>query len=227
MAISGIYKITNKINNKAYIGQSVNIFQRWKYHRTHIDNEQALYKALKKYGVENFTFEILEETEADKNILNEKEIYYIEKYKTYGKGGYNLTPGGGSAHNAFINISEQDIIDIRTRKIKPESPTAVYADYEDLIPQSVFHKIWTGEHYPQIMSEIYRDKDRLKEIERELIRGENKFCAILTEQDVINIRTAKKNGEKRGNVYLLYKDKISIHTFDGVWYGKKWKHIIV
>ena len=63
----GIYKITNLINNKVYIGQSVNIQQRFKKHKTKykdISNEESnkiLYKAMRKYGLENFSFEIIEE----------------------------------------------------------------------------------------------------------------------------------------------------------------------
>lgn len=62
----GIYKITNNINGKVYIGQSIDINKRWKEHkyRSQIPNKEYdkyLYRAFRKYGLENFTFEILEE----------------------------------------------------------------------------------------------------------------------------------------------------------------------
>ena len=61
----GIYKITNNINGHSYIGLSTNLEDRWKYHLTPYNQEResykTLYKAFKKYGVENFSFEILEE----------------------------------------------------------------------------------------------------------------------------------------------------------------------
>ena len=63
----GIYKITNKINGKCYIGQSINIKQRWKGHRKDAfwlngpDYQYPLYKAIRKYGIENFSFEVIEE----------------------------------------------------------------------------------------------------------------------------------------------------------------------
>ena len=59
---SGIYKITNKINNKVYIGQSVNIEERWDYHKAvcHWNSQSALYRAFKKYGIENFDFQVIE-----------------------------------------------------------------------------------------------------------------------------------------------------------------------
>ena len=63
----GIYKLTNKINNKVYIGQSINIENRFQQHKNNCLNENLkdyntkFYRALRKYGVENFTFEIIEE----------------------------------------------------------------------------------------------------------------------------------------------------------------------
>lgn len=97
----GIYKITNQVNGKVYIGQSKKIENRWEEHRqTSIDlkrNEYnyPLYQAFRKYGLENFTFEVIEECLPKE--LNQKEIDYISLYESYppdnGKG-YNQNPGG-------------------------------------------------------------------------------------------------------------------------------------
>ena len=101
----GIDKIPNKINNKSYIGQSIDIERRWKSHRTEPFNPNAeqyntiFYKAIRKYGIENFVFEVLEECNQDQ--LNEKEQYWIEYYSTYvqqiNSNGYNMTVGGQTA----------------------------------------------------------------------------------------------------------------------------------
>ena len=93
--ISGIYKITNLNNNKVYIGQAVNIAERL---RTHIKagigidpTNSELYKDMKKIGVENFTFEILEA--CPPSMLNDKEKFWISFY--HGQDfGYNITKGG-------------------------------------------------------------------------------------------------------------------------------------
>ena len=90
-----IYKITNKINNKSYIGKTERSVQvRWKEHCRHIDALQhlPLYRTLKKYGLDNFTLETLEECKNE--ILDDREIYWINYYQSYGKMGYNCTGGG-------------------------------------------------------------------------------------------------------------------------------------
>lgn len=63
MPTCGIYKITNQINGKCYIGQSVNIERRWQEHKRFNSREQLaiIHQAFRKYGLENFSFEILEE----------------------------------------------------------------------------------------------------------------------------------------------------------------------
>ena len=88
----GIYKITNKINNKSYIGQSIHIEQRWEEHLYKTSKCSLIKYALFKYGKDNFIFEVLEECSREE--LNEKEQYWIEKYDTF-NNGYNLTKGGG------------------------------------------------------------------------------------------------------------------------------------
>lgn len=98
----GIYKITNKINNKIYIGQSINISERWRAHRSRpfqvnaSQYDSPLYRAIRKYGLGNFTFEVIEECNEEE--LNLKEQFYIQKYKSYETNhGYNLTMGGQTA----------------------------------------------------------------------------------------------------------------------------------
>ncbi len=100
--ICGIYKIENKINNKIYIGQSIDIMHRWDQHKMDAFNESltqkyrsALYSAIRKYGLQNFKFEIIEQ--CNKTDLNIREIYWIKYYNSNNPNfGYNLTSGGDS-----------------------------------------------------------------------------------------------------------------------------------
>ena len=99
----GIYKITNKINNKIYIGQSVNIEQRFYTHCSDALNKQDnnyFHNAIRKYGKENFYIDILEICSA--NELNEREIYWIKQYNSINKKiGYNSSIGGNSGNRLF------------------------------------------------------------------------------------------------------------------------------
>ena len=91
---TGIYKITNLINGMSYVGQSVNIADRFRAHikaGLGIDSSNnKLYTAMKKDRVENFMFEIIEE--CDRTLLNEKEKYWIEFFQSE-SFGYNMTKG--------------------------------------------------------------------------------------------------------------------------------------
>lgn len=92
---SGIYKITNKINGKAYIGASTNIEKRWSSHRC---SGVGVSEVIIKEGIINFTFEIIEECSFEE--FYDKERYYIKAYDTQIPNGYNKTPGG--EHNFNI-----------------------------------------------------------------------------------------------------------------------------
>lgn len=92
----GIYKYQNLINGKVYIGQSMDIDRRKREH-LHVNKKgyycMPFHRALQKYGIEHFSFEVLEE--CLKTDLNKREKYYIEKYKSYDKSlGYNIVEGG-------------------------------------------------------------------------------------------------------------------------------------
>lgn len=81
MKIAGVYRITNIITGDFYIGSSCNIKQRWANHKSpsqwkHQPNSK-LYKDMSQYGLDNFIFEILEETSS----LKEREQYWIERLK--------------------------------------------------------------------------------------------------------------------------------------------------
>lgn len=86
-----IYKITNKINYLCYIGQTVNFDERVYNHKRAKENS-ILHHTIRKYGVENFIFEILERW--PKETLAEREKTWIAFYNTFEGEGYNMTPGG-------------------------------------------------------------------------------------------------------------------------------------
>lgn len=93
-----IYKITNLINNKIYIGKTIrNIQERWNEHVScALNNSDNLYlhNAIQKYGANNFKIEVIDSCNSEEE-LNQLEEYYIKLYNTQDKNiGYNLTNGG-------------------------------------------------------------------------------------------------------------------------------------
>lgn len=91
--ITGIYKITNIITGEFYIGSSKNIKQRWVSHKNPAFQAQhpnvKLYQVITQYGLDNFTFEIIEET----NNLKEREQYWVDQLKP----SYNVRRANGRA----------------------------------------------------------------------------------------------------------------------------------
>lgn len=107
----GIYALINTVNGKMYIGQSVNIMRRWKDHRNIAKNSKGckshypLYRAIRKYDLENFDFVILEVCQPEE--LNDRETYWIDYYDTL-EEGYNLVEGGQQPvyHTSKLNNKE-------------------------------------------------------------------------------------------------------------------------
>lgn len=92
----GIYKIENEITHKIYIGQSVDIKRRWNQHIENSKNINSkvyfneLYRDFRYYGIENFSFQVVEEIFSyDKELLNQLEYKWMKYYNSL-KAGYNV-----------------------------------------------------------------------------------------------------------------------------------------
>ena len=101
-----IYKVTNKINNKIYIGQTIRTLEERIKEHTRKRNS-SLYKAFNKYGIENFEIEIIDKCNTTEE-LNKKEIYWIKYYDCLVPKGYNLCEGGGQT-NGYQHREESKI----------------------------------------------------------------------------------------------------------------------
>lgn len=105
-----IYKHTNKINGKSYIGQTCQeATERWGSNGCNYDVTFKFGKAIRKYGWDNFEHSIIEHNIATQQLANEREMYYIELYDSY-KHGYNMTKGGSGfcADRSGIGIYQVD-----------------------------------------------------------------------------------------------------------------------
>ncbi len=137
----GIYKITNTINDKCYIGQSKDIKARWAKHLSAYKSspDWELYRAFKKYGISAFKFEIIEECSIE--ALNEREIYWIAQYDSF-NNGYNMTLGGEACNGTNDKAVYQ--YDLSGRFIK-EYKSAHDAARENNIQFTNICKVCRGE----------------------------------------------------------------------------------
>ena len=113
-----IYKITNLLNNKIYIGQVYNksIYDRFRRHIREAKPTSKSYigRAIAKHGFENFTIEEID-TANTLEELNEKEKYWITYYNSTDLNyGYNLTPGGDGG-NTYSCKSDDEMIEIKKK----------------------------------------------------------------------------------------------------------------
>lgn len=235
---SGIYKIINNINNKIYIGKSICCESRWREHLSSYnwkrEANKPLYLAFQKYGVENFSFEIVESIpDANKQKLNEREKYWINYYNsTDSSKGYNICAGGeghspGELHPNH-KLTEEDVRDIRTRYANHERKKDVEALYKNRIGPSGFRKIWQGVTWSNIMPEVYTPENKEFHKHNTGNSGSSNGRALLSEEDVYQIRLRKKNGESCEEVYKDFVHTgILLSSFYNTWNNMNWKHVVV
>lgn len=98
--IVGIYGLRNRVNGKWYIGQSVDIVDRWKGYGKHdCKKQRKLYNALLKYGYDNFERVVIEECEEVSWVMDYREMYWIRCMRTV-ELGYNCTDGGSGGRKS-------------------------------------------------------------------------------------------------------------------------------
>lgn len=121
-----IYCITNTENNKKYVGQTTKTLQeRWKGHIAESNNKSVqgyvtvFKRAIRKYGIDKFKLEILEENIETAEDANEKEIMYIREHKTHvNYGGYNMTVGGAPAEEAQCEWIDHKVYKFELKYLK-------------------------------------------------------------------------------------------------------------
>ena len=222
----GIYSWTNRINGEQYVGQSVDIERRKKQHIYEANNgdERPIHIAMRKYGIENFIFSILEE--CDVSDLDSKEVFWIEKLNTY-KKGYNANTGGQldrcsiGEENGRATFTNIEVLNIRNRVyINKEGPLDIFKkEYSDRCSYNRFWSMVHGDTWKNVdTSMIYQRQSN--------VSGEKNPRAKLTDKDVETIRYRKYiNGESTSKIYLDYKERISFSAFEKIALGTTWKHI--
>lgn len=217
----GIYLIENKINGKGYVGLSVNIQRRWWDHRSKSmtsnkkeDLDKPLYKAMRKYGLENFKLTILEECPEEK--LKEREIFWIEKLDTYRKG-YNATLGGdtpsgeplkGEKHG-MSKLTEEQVRFCREAYRRGDRARDIYDKYfNGLMTFPGFQRMWHGKTWKHVCPEVFKENPNPKQ--------------KLTEEIVRDMKKEFSNGKSCAEVYHKYNRKFSRTTINDIYHGKRY-----
>lgn len=221
----GIYKITNKINGKFYIGQSNNINRRFQEHITKGQLSRIpLDIAIQKYGKENFLYETLEECSIDQ--LNEKEKYWIEKLQAT-KYGYNCSAGGDQQsigeNNGRSKLTEKDVRKIRIAYNNHLKQKDVYKEFENIITFNSFQNIWQGRSWSHIMPEVFTKENKEYYMYKNSC-GSNGIQAQFSDKEVIEIRKRYVN-ESANEIYKDYKDRVKYQTFQAMLWGRSYKNL--
>ena len=138
----GIYKITNLVNGKFYIGQSVNIKRRWSDHKRKGESEVS--KEIIKFGVENFKFEVLEQCRMED--LNERELYYLMKYQPFFPNGYNKAPPNKTSYTKNNEILSEEELSQVIAALVEQTPVSEVAKRFNLNSRTIY-RINNGETY--------------------------------------------------------------------------------
>ena len=178
-----IYKITNQINSKVYVGQTNNMSLRWSGHKSDAMSNinRPLYNAMRKYGTENFTIEIIEEVIED--LVDEKEIYWINQLNCLDRDyGYNLDSGGNKNKHASLETRQKQS-DMRKGKNTGKD-------------NSMFGK----HHTPESRLKISKHKNN---------KGEHNPRAILTKELVEKIKQDTRSERKIAKEYGVSRSTIN------------------
>ena len=215
-----IYCYTNKINGKKYVGQTINPEQRYNAHKSnsknpnHKEYNSLIHKAFRKYGFDNFTYEILVKDIDDINVLNELEIYYIKKFNCQTPNGYNVEAGGKNCAKpktlehrkkeiwGQAKLTEEEVIELRKAYRDKKSPTEIYnKKYKNRLHYNSFLNIWVGKRYSLIMPEVFQNGRHTK-LTAEIVRQ------IRKDREQTNLsydKLAEKYGVSKGTISDIIK----------------------
>ena len=128
-----IYEIKNLLNNKTYIGQRKCPANKTPETDSYMGSGDLIRKAIKKYGLQNFSKLILESNIGSKKEVDKREIYWISKYKEQGGAEYNLSTGGtggnlGEYVNKLIKKSKENISEETRRKMSESAKKKIFTE---------------------------------------------------------------------------------------------------
>jgi group I intron endonuclease len=217
MKLSGIYMIKNVKNGKIYVGSSIDIKTRLRAHKNLLKRNKHcnnyLQNSFNKYGLINFKFEILEVVE-DKNLLNKREQFYIDKLETiYDIKGYNIRKEAKS--NYGLKHSQETKIKIGKSAKKRFSKKENHNRYNVPVTRETRDKL----------SKSLTGKSNYWYGKGHLLKGSKNRNSKLSEEDVIKIKIRIRNGELLKDISKSFN--VSEANISNIKRGKRWAHIII
>lgn len=215
----GIYKITNKHNNKVYIGQSIDCERRKSEHFQ--ERFVPIDYIINVLGKENFSFEILEECKETE--LDDKEKFYIDKYKSI-ENGYNKARGGNNNSKGEGNgracLTEEDVIQIRLDYNNHVRQKDSYERFKNKVTLSQFQSVWQGISWSHVMPEVFTEENKNYYVKQSCV-GENSPNAVFTNEEVLELRKMYVNKSAR-EIFneLNLQEKTKFSTLNRILCGK-------
>lgn len=211
-----LYLITNLINNKKYVGITNDYKKRWSNHKCGNSPSMAIAKAIKKYGVDNFKFEVLLSNIPIEEI-DEYEIKYIIKYNSHVSNGhgYNISRGGrynieNTSHDGEANgnskITDEEALYIKEHRCLPMY--VLYDDFCEKIGYQAFRDIYNDKTFKHIKTNVQpypHNRD---------FSSQFSTTGKLTYPEVVNLRKQYNQGVYWKNAYtedykVIYPNEMS------------------
>ena len=230
--MKAIYKWTNLLNQKVYIGKSVDVAKRLREYRYEIKrgHTRPIISAMRKYGLDNFNFEILENCDdlTHEQIL-EREQYWMDYYDALNEEkGYNIlkaeeTPSekwSMGSNNTKARLTEEDVLNIRLMIYSQNiSPATAYSLYANRISFDAFTKAYRGDTWKHVDTSMIRNIN--SEVQRKGVKK-----AKLTKEQVIEIRRQYEVENKSiSEIYTQFLGFCTRETIKRVINYETWKNI--
>lgn len=244
---SVIYKATNKLNGKVYIGQTSKKFRkRLSGHKSSAFNNYGkyydckFYRAIRKYGWENFVWEFLEELDVKgkdkkeiKNMLNEREVFWISRHDSF-RNGYNMSLGGedasyvlGQLHGS-AKLNDNDVVKIKKMLMSGVSQHNIARQFK--VGQTMINSISTDSNWTHIEVEGWNEWQQKRvngEIVIKIVRatGSSHHNSKLNEEKVAQIK--KRLIERVTYDKISEEFNISRGAIGGISRNDNWSHVKV
>lgn len=223
MIILYLYKITNKINQKTYIGITNNYKKRWANHGT---ENSVISAAIRKYGRDSFTFEVLYSNISIEEI-DQLEIDMIKKYDCLVPKGYNVAKGGRYNTGLSQKIGHENnnacLTYEEAKYIKDHRNLPMYVLYEkycEKIGYDAFKKNYKDQTYKEIIPTVEQYPYNLEFSLQFSTTGKLEY------DEVVDLRKAYQDKIYWRELYIKYADKYDERTFWQIYNGERYKLVM-